>query len=290
MKSKKTLSDWLSNRYLLIFRNEENFAERTTISFTYAKLIVFLVSIFLIVLLISLYLVSTILSAWLDPRHAEVEANRQLIDLSLSVDSLSMEVYRKEMFIQSFKRLASGNVGADTLNPGLAAQENGNTVNKPAVPDLLDLPAVDSALRSEFEGSLLFDRAINSSNSELQEIFFYSPVSGLVSAPFDSKIEHYGSDIVSKQNEPVKAVADGTVLLSVWTQKEGYVLAIQHRTNLISIYKHNSALLKKTGEFVRAGEVVSIIGNSGELTTGPHLHFELWYNGNPINPEEFVSF
>lgn len=289
MKSKKTLSDWLSNRYLLIFRNEENFAERTTISFTYAKLIVFLVSIFLIVLLISLYLVSTILAAWLDPRHAEVEANRQLIDLSLSVDSLSMEVNRKEKFIRSFKRLANGEVANDTMMADLQASADLNRSGNPTL-DAESLPAVDSALRSEFEGSLLYDRAVSNQNGELQEIYFYSPVNGLVSAPFDSRIEHYGADIVSKQNEPVKTVADGTVLLSTWTQKEGHVLAIQHRTNLISIYKHNSALLKKTGEFVRAGEVVAIIGNSGELTTGPHLHFELWYNGNPINPEEFVSF
>lgn len=288
MKSKKTLSDWLSSRYLLILRNEENFAERTTISFTYAKLIVFLVSIFFLLLLISLYLVTTILSAWLDPRHAEVEANRQLIELSLSVDSLAEEVSRKETFIQSFKRLANGEVAHDTLSElQTSGSEDGKAVLELG-PEAL--PAVDSLLRSEFEGSLLYDKALGSRSSELQEVFFYSPISGMISAPFDGKIAHYGADIVSQQNEPVKAVADGTVLLSSWTQKEGYVLAIQHRVNLVSVYKHNSALLKKTGEFVRAGEVVSIIGNSGELTSGPHLHFELWYNGNPINPEEFVSF
>jgi murein DD-endopeptidase MepM/ murein hydrolase activator NlpD len=288
LKSKKTLSDWLSNRYLLILRNEENFAERTTISFTYAKLIVFSVSIFLIVLMISLYLVTTILSAWLDPRHAEVEANRQLIELSQQLDSLALEIDRKEMFIASFRRLASGEVANDTFNT-LQANAGRQAANGK---DLIaeDLPAIDSALRSEFEGSLLYDRVASGGGSEMQEIFFFSPIEGIVSAPFDSKIEHYGVDIVAKQNEPVKAVADGTVLLSSWTQKEGYVLAVQHRTNLVSVYKHNSALLKKTGEFVRAGEVISIIGNSGELTTGPHLHLELWYNGNPVNPEEFVSF
>ncbi len=288
MKSKKTLSDWLSNRYLLILRNEENFAERTTISFTYAKLIVFSVSIFLIVLMISLYLVTTILSAWLDPRHAEVEANRQLIELSQEVDSLALEISRKDMFIESFRRLASGEVANDTLNTLEASA--GRPVASGKELEMEDLPAIDSALRSEFEGSLLYDRVASGNSSEMQEIFFFSPIEGLVSAPFDSKIEHYGVDIVAKQNEPVKAVADGTVLLSSWTQKEGYVLALQHRTNLVSVYKHNSALLKKTGEFVRAGEVISIIGNSGELTTGPHLHLELWYNGNPVNPEEFVSF
>lgn len=288
MRAKRTFSDWLSNRYLLILRNEENFAERTTFSFTYAKVMVFSVSIFLIMLMISLYLVTSILSAWLDPRHAEVEVNRQLIELSLVVDSLALEVDRKEAFIQSFKRLADGSVANDTLSELHSTAKTSGPSNKNM--DFEELPEVDSALRMEFEGNLLYDRTLSNSSSELQEVFFFSPINGLVSAPFDNKIEHYGADIVTKQNEPVKTVADGTVLLSAWTQKEGYVLAIQHRANLISIYKHNSALLKKTGDFVRAGDVISIIGNTGELTTGPHLHFELWYNGNPMNPEEFVSF
>jgi murein DD-endopeptidase MepM/ murein hydrolase activator NlpD len=97
-------------------------------------------------------------------------------------------------------------------------------------------------------------------------------------------------DVVAKKDEPVKCVADGTVILSSWTNDTGHIIAIQHQGNLISVYKHNSVLLKKAGNFVRAGEIISVIGNSGELTTGPHLHFELWHNSNPVNPEIFVSF
>ena len=119
---------------------------------------------------------------------------------------------------------------------------------------------------------------------------FFSPLAGIISAPYDPKIAHYGVDVVSKKNEPIKSVADGTVILASWTQDAGYVIAVQHRSNVISVYKHNSSLLKKMGEFVSAGDVIAIIGNTGELTTGPHLHFELWYNGNPMDPEEFVSF
>src|SRR5690606_4605683 len=125
---------------------------------------------------------------------------------------------------------------------------------------------------------------------ELQETYFFSPLSGIVSSPYNPKSEHFGVDVVAKKNEPVKCVSDGTVILSDWNQEAGYVIAIQHRNNLISVYKHNSALLKKTGSFVNAGDIIAIIGNTGELTTGPHLHLELWYNGNPVNPEDFVSF
>jgi murein DD-endopeptidase MepM/ murein hydrolase activator NlpD len=124
---------------------------------------------------------------------------------------------------------------------------------------------------------------------EFQDIYLFSPISGIVSAPFDLRKEHYGVDIVAKTDEPVKCIADGSVLIASWTQDSGYVIVVQHRNNLISVYKHNSALLKKVGNLVSAGEIIAFIGNTGELTTGPHLHFELWMNGNPVDPEDFVT-
>ena len=99
-----------------------------------------------------------------------------------------------------------------------------------------------------------------------------------------------GVDVVAKANEPIKCITDGTVIFSSWTQDSGYVIVVQHRGNLISTYKHNAQLLKKVGTFDNAGEIIAIVGNSGELTNGPHLHFELRYNGNSLNPEEFVTF
>ncbi len=288
MKHRKTLSEWLSNRYLLILRNEENFAERTTFSFTYAKGILFLVVIFLIMLVVSLYLVTTLLAAWLDPRHVEVEANRQLIALTLAVDSLQAEVAQKDNYIHAFQRVATGEV-SDTV---VVDPETTTIAAKTDEETLYSMATVDSMLRAEFEGSGLEERMLlSNSANELQEVYFITPItSGLITAPYDAKIKHLGVDVVAKQNEPIKAAADGTVLFASWTQKEGYVMAVQHKANVITLYKHNSALLKEAGDFVRAGEIVAIIGNTGELTSGPHLHFELWYNGNPINPEEFVSF
>jgi len=123
-----------------------------------------------------------------------------------------------------------------------------------------------------------------------KRLFFFSPITGFVSDKYDAKRGHFGVDVVTKANEPIKSIADGTVILSSWTQDSGYVIMVQHQANLISVYKHNAELLKKAGTFVNAGEILSIVGNSGEMTSGPHLHFELWYNGNPLNPEEFVTF
>jgi murein DD-endopeptidase MepM/ murein hydrolase activator NlpD len=107
---------------------------------------------------------------------------------------------------------------------------------------------------------------------------------------FNPAQKHYGVDIVSKQNEAVKVVLDGTVLFSAWTLETGYVIAVQHSRNIVSIYKHNSAILKKTGDYVRASEPIAIVGETGELATGPHLHFELWSDGNPVDPKEYITF
>lgn len=154
-----------------------------------------------------------------------------------------------------------------------------------------NIAPVDSALRREFEQVGEGYLGLNTQYSqEIQEMFFFTPISGIVTAPFDISKDHYGVDIVAKSDEPVKAIADGSVIMAAWTQDSGNIIAVQHRGNLISVYKHNAALLKKVGNFVSAGEIIAIIGNTGELTTGPHLHFELWYSGNPVNPEDFVSF
>ena len=286
MRTKKTLSNWLTTRYLLIVRNEENLSERSTISFTYAKLIVFSIAIFIVLLIFSLYLSRTILEQWFDPRHATLEANKKLIQLSLKIDSLSYEVQRKDMFINTFKSILMEDFGGidSTVasNPEIARNYNSN--NDYIAP-------IDSVIRKQYEEVGEEYLGINPQYSqELQEMYFFTPISGIVTSRFNIGEDHLGVDIVAKTDEPVKSIADGTVVTAGWTQDSGNIVIIQHRGNLISVYKHNAAILKKVGTFVSAGEIIAIIGNTGELTTGPHLHFELWYNGNPVNPEDFVSF
>jgi murein DD-endopeptidase MepM/ murein hydrolase activator NlpD len=286
LKPKKTLSNWLTSRYQLIIRNEENFAEKTSLGFTYSKVILFSVIIFSIIFIASLFLSRTLLAKWFDPRHAQIEMNKQLVELKEQFDSLAVEVDRKDQFILNFQRVLSGDT-SDFQDPAQIMQEN-----KPLTKtgEVILAPA-DSQFRKEFEKSDLSLITLTSSKyRELQETFFFSPITGFISDHFDVKKGHYGVDIVAKTNEAVKNVADGTVLFASWTQDSGYVIMVQHRGNLISVYKHNAELLKKVGTFVNAGEIISIVGNSGEMTDGPHLHFELWYNGNPLNPEEFVTF
>jgi murein DD-endopeptidase MepM/ murein hydrolase activator NlpD len=287
LKPKKTISNWLTSRYQLVIRNEENFAEKTSVGFTYSKVILFSVILFSVIFIISLFLSKTLLAKWFDPRHAQIEMNRQLVQLKDQFDSLSIEVDRKDQFILNFQRVLSGDTSefkdpAEIMN----AETRQSTRHEEGKTE-----PTDSAFRREFEKSDLSLVSLTSVKyRELQETFFFSPITGFISDRYDMKRGHYGVDVVAKTNEAVKNVADGSIIFASWTQDAGYVIMIQHRGNLISVYKHNAELLKKVGTFVNAGEIISIVGNSGEMTDGPHLHFELWYNGNPLNPEDFVTF
>ncbi len=288
MKPKKTLSDRLSARYQMVIRNEDNLEEKSSFGFTYAKLLVFSIGVFLLLFTGSLFLAQTLLAKWFDPRYAERETTKKLIQLQAKVDSLALEEENKDQFIRNFKRVLNG----DTVKYFIDSVEALKSQNKPIKPvSSFKLAPTDSQFRKDFEESeLSLITLTNSKYRELRETFFFTPITGFVSDQYDVKKGHFGVDIVAKTNEPIKSIADGTVIMASWTQDAGYVIAIQHRGNLISVYKHNAELLKKVGSFVNAGEIISIVGNSGEMTDGPHLHFELWYSGNSLNPEEFVTF
>ena len=288
MTPKRTISERLSTRYQLVIRKEDNLEEKSSFGFTYAKLLVFSIVIFIIVFVASLYLAQTLLAKWFDPRYAQRETNKKLDQLARKVDSLALEEENKDQFIQNFKRVLSG----DTTSGYADVSQNLKGNDKPIKPvSSMKLAPTDSQFRKDFEQSELSLITLTSSKyRELRETFFFTPITGFISDHYDVKKGHYGVDIVAKTNEPVKCIADGTVVMASWTQDAGYVIAIQHRGNLISVFKHNAELLKKVGSFVNAGDIISIVGNSGEMTDGPHLHFELWYNGNSLNPEEFVTF
>ena len=157
----------------------------------------------------------------------------------------------------------------------------------------------DSLLREEIQrldqyNLVYYDQEkqqnVYSKRASIRNFFFFTPLRGQVTNGFNAKQKHYGVDIVGKENDVVKATLDGRIIFSNWTMRTGYVIMIMHDNNLISVYKHNASLLKQQGEIVKAGEPIAISGNTGELTTGPHLHFEVWYNGSPVNPREYMSF
>ena len=273
---------WLRNRLQIIFRNKRDFKDISFFEFTNLSLSLYLLFFLALIFSISFFLSTTILSQWFDPRFVEKKANEELIRLSNSIDSLIYESQIKDQYIENIMIILSG--GENEF------LEKKSEENKLELQDITnDYSAVDSFFRQEFESNLSFSEIIKSTDSD-QNLLLMSPVSsGVVSSFYDPSKSHFGIDITCKEEEPIKSVLDGTVLMSSWTKDSGYVISIIHPNNLISVYKHNSKVFVEPGQIVKTGDVISIIGNTGELSTGPHLHFELWLNGKSINPSEFIS-
>src|SRR5690606_7177639 len=148
------------------------------------------------------------------------------------------------------------------------------------------------ALRELVESGAPYDLPENAgpTRTGISSYTFYSPIKGIISSSFSAQEQHYAVDIAVKQNEPVRTTLSGHVVFDSYTPETGYVVIVQHGNNLLSMYKHCASIIKKVGSFVRGGEVIAFAGNTGSLTTGPHLHFELWYNGNPVNPTDYIAF
>ena len=144
------------------------------------------------------------------------------------------------------------------------------------------------ALREEVELEDKYN--IFERNGNDASLVLFPPVNGSVSQQYDVKNKHYAIDIVTETGSPVKVVADGIVVFSEWTSETGFVIIVEHKDGLLSVYKHNGSLSKTQGDLVVTGEVIASVGNTGELTTGPHLHFELWNNGKPVNPSDYIDF
>jgi murein DD-endopeptidase MepM/ murein hydrolase activator NlpD len=285
-KERKTLYERLTKRYLLIIHREENLKEEVTINFTFAKLIVFLAVVFGILLIFST-LVSEGIRAAVARKDDALTIDRQIVRLAMHVDSLEIALQQRDKYIEEVRTMINGGKPLVLEEPKQPATNQADK-KSPTTVDT-EMNPVDAAFRKEFEvGSE--NANVKYNKEDLKNMMFFPPLQGMVLKKYDYAKKHYGVDVVAQKNEPIKSAADGTVILSSWTQDSGYVIAVQHRSNLISFYKHNSVLLKKVGEDVRAGDIIAIIGNSGELTDGPHLHFELWNNGVPINPEDFIPF
>lgn len=276
MKVKKRVRfyNWLTNKYQLTIRNEENFAEKTTISFNYVKALMILFIAFAVMLIISFYVGKTFLAQFYDEEEGDRLIEKKIFSLSQKLDSLEQENQSKDRFINSFKKMLDGGETLDSLPQAKADNP---------------IPIVQATAIEEptfFQPNLPY-----SHQGSLSDILFYPPISGYtVSESFNYKEGHFGCDIVAKPGELIKSIADGTVLVAEWTEDSGYMIVIQHDNNLLSVYKHNSVLRKKVGNFVKSGDVIAIIGDSGELTSGSHLHFELWQSGMPLNPEYFIKF
>ena len=216
---------------------------------------------------------------WLNPAFIEQENKKKIKRLSKTIQYLEKELNDQNDFIILLQKNIKSGVKLTQAEKEL--NEKDELEEKPEV--ISDKDPVNIGYQKNLRYTIL------NNFSYFENTTFFSPVNGVISSKFDRKTRHFGIDIVSKENEPIKAIEDGVVLDASWSVEYGYVIIIQHKNNLISVYKHNSALLKKIGNYVKKGDAIAIIGNSGELSSGPHLHFEIWHNESPIDPEKYIN-
>ncbi|MFM2018788.1 MAG: hypothetical protein RL007_2444 [Bacteroidota bacterium] len=281
---KKSWKDRLRTRFRMVVMDDSTFEERVSVTLTPLGILVAISAITIVMTALVVSLIAFTPIREYIPGYADVGMQQDLIELNEKTDSLVREAEANEQYLANIKKILRGN---DTA---VIVQNPTDTTKKYEKLDFSRSPE-DSALRDEFENSDQYSLAIGvARKTGISGYFFFAPVKGSITSSFNLAEEHFGVDVASSENESVKATLDGTVISSGWNPEDGYVIQVQHSNNLISVYKHNAALLKKTGQFVKAGEPIAIIGNSGEHSTGPHVHFEIWYNGAPVDPQEYVVF
>jgi len=289
-KKPKKIIQKIRHKYRLVMLNDDTFEER--FSFVLSPLNVFTWGgVFLLVftMLLTTLIAFTPLREYI-PGYADVNTRKLATFAAIRADSMQLALDKNERYIGNIKKILEGKT----------IQENDNSVEgssskKPKMDKInFTRSKEDSLMRNLVEEEEQFNvnlKETSGRKAQLSKILLFPPLKGVVTSHFNPSIKHYGVDVVpATSNASVSATFDGVVIHSAWTSGEGHVLYIQHRGNLVSVYKHNSALLKNTGENVKAGDVIAIVGNSGELSSGPHLHFEIWYKGTPMNPEDYLVF
>ena len=290
-KIRQQFLERLRDKYRLVILNEDTFEERFSLRLSRLNVFVVLGVLSILIVFITTYIIAfTPLREYI-PGYADVHLQRNIYELQLKADSIENAFASKDTYIKNLQTI----FGGKTINESSKVIQD--TVKKKknygAITDKRS--SADSLLRTDYENqnkyNLFVDERVDKKPKVgAANLYFFTPIKGILTSKFDPVQEHYGVDVVAKRDEAIKSVQDGTVIFNGWTVETGYVIVIQHAGNIVSVYKHNSALLKKEGNFVRAGEAIAIIGESGELSTGPHLHLELWINGNPVNPIDYMSF
>ncbi len=292
-KSKKKGKRWFRNlrgRYRLVVLNDETFEERLTFKLTRLNVIIMIIGLMIVFTSLTFILIANTGLKQYIPGYPDIDQKKELYKLNLLADSLLNDLQLQNKYFEGLRAILNDTTIEEDLAPPLNKSKRYDTItNKKSIGD--------SLLRAEFEEQSMHNLFYNESEprfrsgkSSIKSIVFFPPLQGVITSKMQISEKHFGIDIVAAYNEAIKATLEGTVIFAGWTLETGHVIVLQHEQNLISVYKHNSVLLKVEGDHVMAGEAIAISGESGELTSGPHLHFELWYNGSPIRPQDYIIF
>lgn len=283
-KKNKRLIKRLRNEYRLSILKESSYEEQVSVLLTPLNVVLLVGSAFILIggFVYSLVALSP-LKTHLVPGYVDDQYRQDAISARNTADSLLAKQAQYDDYLILLNRVLSGNIHPDSVK--FDAQEG---LDEQSLSYQLSEP--DSLLRNKVaeEDRFTLNLASGANPAESRK-FLFTPVEGTLSSKFDPDIEHYGIDIVAPKESIIKSVLDGTVVLASYTSDGGHVIQVQHSGDLISVYKHNSVLLKKTGDRIKAGESIAVIGNTGDHSDGPHLHFELWEKGLPVDPQLYLN-
>ena len=264
-ENRKTFKAKLYDKYRIVIIDDDTLKEIRSTRFLLINLIIGIVASVILIMLLSYSLISFTPMKHLVPGYGDITNNKVYMELSQKIDMLEKDISAQRTYTEGFKNF---------LNP------SGTTIE-----DLSTNHSVSENISKDLAYNPTFSKSFS-----LEHYYFCNPLKGEVSAEFNLDKGHYGVDVVAPKNTAILNILDGVVINSDWSDKTGHTISVQHSGNLISIFKHNSVLLKKTGERVKKGEAVAIIGNTGELSSGPHVHFELWHDGIALDPSKYLSF
>lgn len=270
-------------KYKLTITNENTLEEIVGIHVSKLNGVSVLLSAVTVIFLIaSLIIAFTPLRNYL-PGYMNSEVREQVVQNALRADSLQWMLERQRMYIMNIQDIISGNVKTDSIH-------NIDSLTAVRSEELMERTQAEEDFRRQYEETERYNLTSIDNAPATTGLIFSRPTRGMISSEFDANKKHFGIDIAASPNESVLATLDGTVVLATYTADTGYVIQVQHGQNLVSIYKHCGSLLKKVGDMVKAGEAIALVGNTGEKTTGPHLHFEIWNRGRALDPSKYIVF
>ncbi|EKU89852.1 hypothetical protein HMPREF9447_03290 [Bacteroides oleiciplenus YIT 12058] len=285
MKKKRHKAFWnnIKFKYKLTIINENTLEEVVGIRVSKLNGISVLLSVLTVLFLIAAAIITfTPLRNYL-PGYMNSDVRAQVVENALRADSLQQLVERQNLYIMNIQDIFRGTVRVDTVH----SMDSLTTVREDS---LMERTQREAEFRKQYEETEKYNLTSITARPDIEGLIFYRPTRGMITDKFDADRKHYGTDIAANPGESVLATLDGTVILSTYTAETGYVIEVQHNQDFISVYKHCGSLLKREGDAVQAGEAIALVGNSGQLTTGPHLHFELWHKGRAVNPEQYIVF
>lgn len=281
---RQLLKKRLFTKNRLVILNEDTFEEIFSLKLTLMNVfVVATVGAVLIIFVTTFIIAFTPLREYI-PGYASSKLKKDATELALKSDSLTNALKKNEAYIESIKRVLTGDfdyakLSRDSIKPG-------ETLNAGSID--LQPSKEDLELRKQVEHEDKYNLFEQASSKTM--IVLFPPVTGTITEKYNSKNKHFAVDIALAKDTPIKSIANGTVIFADWTPTNGNVVILRHKDGIISAYKHCESITKQQGDKVRTGEVIAIAGSTGEQSTGVHLHFELWKDGFPIDPEQFLEF